>query len=100
MKTVLNDREKSLIGKIDAKTAPIQAEIDVLTAEFQKQMAVLDKIKDKLRVKRPDLVPLAELKAGVASINSRNKYFPEYLGRFDNKEKKEAFLKHAESVVG
>ena len=95
----LNDRQIRLIGLIDKKMEPIQDELDALNAEMQKAMNNVNAIKEKIRPVKAKLSPLGEMKAGVASADSKNKYFPEYLGRFDNAEKNEEFYKFVEGKV-
>ena len=97
--TKLTDRQIELIGAIDKKMEPIQKELDTLNTEFQKAMKVIDGLKEKIRPIKKKLSPYGELKAAVASNDSKNKYFPEFLGRFDNKEKTEEFYKFVESKV-
>lgn len=78
MKVKKLDKESfDLIGKIDSKMEPIQAELDVLNAEFQKAMESVNKVKDKIRPVKAKLSPWGAMKAGVASADSRDKYFPD-----------------------
>ena len=93
------EKELELIKAIDAKMEPIQSELNALNAEMKEALDVVNGIKNKIRAAKPKLVPLAELKAGVANINSRNKYFPEFLGRFDDVEKKTAFINFVEEKL-
>lgn len=94
-----NAKELELINAIDEKMKPIQSELDTLNAEMKEALDVVNVIKTKVRAVKPKLVPLAEMKAGLANINSRNKYFPEFLGRFDDQAKKDEFIKFVESKI-
>lgn len=87
----LNSKELELIGKLEAKKAPIQAEIDGLMIQVQEAQKLVDAIRAKVAVLRPALVPLAEMKAGVASAKSRDKYYPDMTKR--------QFLDHVASKV-
>lgn len=93
------EKELQLIHAIDAKMAPIQSELNALNAEMKEALDVVNGIKSRIRAVKPKLIPLAEMKAGLANINSRNKYFPEYLGRFDDQAKKDEFIKFVESNI-
>lgn len=93
------EKELELINAIDEKMQPIQSELDALNAEMKEALDVVNGIKNKIRAVKPKLVPLAELKAGVANVNSRNKYFPEFLGRFDNQEKKDEFIAYVKEQI-
>jgi hypothetical protein len=98
-KSKLTDQQFTLLRKVQAKIDPIQTEVDALTAEYQAARVVLDEIGKRIKAKRPQLVPLAEKMAAITSINSRNKYFPEFLGRFDDAEKTAEFLAWAEESL-
>lgn len=78
MKVKKLDKESfELIGKIDSKMEPIQAELDKLNAEFQEAMKAVNAVKDKIRPVKAKLSPFGAMKAGVASADSRDKYFPD-----------------------
>ena len=98
-KSIPGARQKILLAAIDCHMMPIQDEINALNDEYQQAMIVVTDVQNRIRAKRPELVPLAEMKAGVASINSRNKYFPEFLGRFDDKAKTDLFLDWVEKEL-
>lgn len=92
-----DSKEAELIASLDSKMSSVQTELDALNREMKEALEVVNTVKDKIRAVKPKLVPLAEMRAGVANINSRNKYFPEFLGRFDNAEKKAEFIEYVES---
>ena len=76
-KTVLSDEQKALMIKIDAKVSDIQSKLNVTNIELQKAMETVNAVRDRIRPLRKELTPLAEMKAGIASAKSRDKYFPD-----------------------
>ena len=95
----LNDKQKELVSKLDFASVPVQAELDALDKEFQAAMAVVNEIKSRIRPMKAKLEPFSEMKAGVCNIHARNKYFPKFLGRFDDEGKLEAFYSFVESKL-
>ena len=87
----LNSNDFELIGKLEAKKVPIQAEIDALMLQVQEAQKAVDVIRAKVKPLRANLVPLAEMQAGVASAVSRDKYFPDM--------SKNQFIEHVASNV-
>ena len=73
----LDEESLELLSKIDSKMEPIQAELDKLNAEFQTAMKAVNAVKEKIRPAKAKLSPFGEMKAGVASADSRDKYFPD-----------------------
>ena len=78
---------------------PIQYELNALNEETKKALLVLDEIKERVTKVKPKLVPLAEMKAGVCNTDSKNKYFPQFLGRFDDKAKTKAFYEYVNNEL-
>ena len=65
---------------LEAKKLPIQARLDELRLVIQSDASTNKMVKDAraeiFEVKK-GLVPLAQMQAGLASADSRDKYFPE-----------------------
>lgn len=73
----LDDESVELLNKIDSKMEPVQDELDALNIEFQEAMKAVNAVKDKIRPYKKKLEPFGKMKAGLASVDSRDKYFPD-----------------------
>ena len=65
---------------LEAKKAPIQARLDEFRLVIQSDVSTNKMVKDarsEIFEVRKQLVPLAQMQAGLASADSRDKYFPE-----------------------
>ena len=75
-----NEEEMSLFQAIELRKAEIQSEIDSLLEvlrDEQKTAREHNLAKEGIKELRPKLVPFAEMQAGLANANSRDKYFPD-----------------------
>lgn len=73
----LDKSSMDLIEKIDSKMDPIQSELDALNSQFKSAMSEVLKIKDKIKPVKAQISPLGQIKASIASADSRDKYFPD-----------------------
>jgi hypothetical protein len=73
----LTAEELSLVNKLDDIISVFQSEIDAMLLEREEMKKPIKEIEEKIRSKRMDLAPIAELKASFVSADSRDKYHPE-----------------------
>lgn len=79
-KTTLREEERALIKKLSDVMDGIQEDIDALCMsvnDHSRPLGYILEIRGDIRGLRDKLVPLAEMKAGLASSRSRDKYFPD-----------------------
>jgi hypothetical protein len=89
----------ALINAIHTKMAAMQVDLDLLDAQFQAAMKAVAEVQALIIPAKEALVPWAELLAGVASVNARNKYFPEFAGRPGDAAKEKAFLEFVKGTL-
>lgn len=86
--------EQTLFHALEAKKAPIQAKLDKLKAVIQADDSTNKMVKAaraEIFEVQKELVPLAEMQAGLANPISRDKYFPDM--------SKNQFVEHVKSKV-
>ncbi len=94
-KGIFTDAESNLFNKLEAKKAPIQANLNKLKAVIQADDSTNKMVKAaraEIFEAQKGLVPFAEMQAGLASATSRDKYFPDM--------SKNAFLAHVQDKIG
>lgn len=68
------------MAKVNAKMDSIQNTIDSLMRELaETKVSEAYLVKDKIRAERAKLVPFANLRAAIASPNSRANHFPQHM---------------------
>ena len=91
MKGKFTYQEAELFSALEAKKAPIQAELDKYKLEERAAMERAHAIREKIKAVKPDLVPYAEMQAGLANSSSRDKYFPDM--------SKNQFIEHVKEQI-
>ena len=79
-KGIFNEVESLAFYLLEAKKLPIQARLDDLRLVIQSDASTNKMVKDaraEIFEARKNLVPLAQMQAGLASADSRDKYFPD-----------------------
>ena len=79
-KGIFNEVESLAFKALEAKKAPIQAKMDGLRLVIQSDDSTNKMVKDaraEIFEARKQLVPLAQMQAGLANADSRDKYFPD-----------------------
>ena len=76
----LTEEEQVIFAALEAKKAPIQLRMDelkaVIRADGSTNKLVRDSRAEIFEIQK-QLVPFAEMQAGLASTSSRDKYFPD-----------------------
>lgn len=73
-------QEHKLFNDLEDLKAPIQANLDAFNAELKDENKTVKEIKEirgKIFEEKKHLVPYSEMQAGLASADSRDKYFPD-----------------------
>jgi len=86
--------EANLFKALEAKKAPIQAKLDELKGVIKSDDSTNKMVRQaraEIVEAQKGLVPYAEMQAGLASTESRDKYFPDL--------SKNAFIKSVEEAV-
>ena len=74
--------------RVERKMEAIQSEIDSIMIELAgTKHAEVAEVKVRVRAKREDLVPFANLKAAIANSTSRACYFPQHMEPMEQKKK-------------
>ena len=76
----LTEEESGLFKALEAKKIPIQARMNELKAVIQSDDSTNKLVRDsraEIFEIQKQLVPFAEMQAGLASTSSRDKYFPD-----------------------
>lgn len=66
-----------LLKKLDSKMDQVQGEINSLLDKHVELMSPVLDLGDKIRSKRAELSPIAQMKASLVNAKSRDKYFPD-----------------------
>lgn len=91
-KTILKEEDHALIQLIEQKESELNSALDALREEQASLTEKLNEVKAKMRPLLDKKIPLAEMKAGIASKQSRVKYFPEFATRNFDSSKDAEFL--------
>jgi len=92
IKGKFTEEESALFHKLEAKKAPIQAKLNELKLIIQADSSTNKMVRDaraEIFEVQKQLVPHAELQASLASVKSRDKYFPDL--------SKNAFIQHVKN---
>jgi len=73
--TRLTEQETNLVSALDLKISAIQAKLDELEVSETAAVEVVRAIQAKKLILKKEISPVGEMKAGVASPHSRDKYF-------------------------
>ena len=79
-KGIFSELESLAFHSLEAKKLPIQARLDELRLVIRSDESTNKMVKDaraEIFEARKHLVPLAQMQAGLANSDSRDKYFPE-----------------------
>ena len=72
-----DEKTFDLILQVNGVMEGIQAEVDVLYAELVEAEKVVDAVRAKLAIAKPELIPFAEMRAALANTTAKGKYFPQ-----------------------
>ena len=79
-KGMFNELDLVTFKALEAKKVPIQSRLDELRLVIQSDASTNKMVRDarsEIFEARKHLVPLAQMQAGLASADSRDKYFPD-----------------------
>lgn len=95
-KTILNGVQLSVLRQIEEQESELNSALDALREEQAELTKSLNEIKERIQSQMMPLlakkVPLAEMKAGIASRISRAKYYPEFATKHFDDSKDAEFL--------
>ncbi len=101
-KRKLNQNETILINKVNNKMESIQERIDALIKDLKEsKVSEAHLVKVDIRAERAKLVPYANLRAGIASPQSRANHFPQHMdiGEAKQQECSAKFIQYVETKV-